>query len=120
MKVSMTMVLGLDVSGVKLDPGGCCSWAIAALLAGWLAGTLARGRGFGCIGDILLGLVGAVVGVLALSLLQIHLPATLGFFGTAGVAFLGAFLLALLGRLIGGSQQRPQYPDWNRYRRGGQ
>jgi uncharacterized membrane protein YeaQ/YmgE (transglycosylase-associated protein family) len=114
------MVLGLDVAGVTLDAGGCCTWAIAALLAGWLAGTLTRGRGFGCIGDIVLGLVGAVVGVLVLSLLQVHLPATVGFWGTTGVAFLGAFLLALLGRLIGGSQQRSQYPDWNRYRRGGQ
>ena len=114
------MVLGVGVAGVELNPGGCCSWAIAALLAGWLAGTLTRGRGFGCIGDILLGLIGAAVGVLALSLLQIHLPSELGFLGTAGVAFLGAFLLALLGRLIGGSQQRPQYPDWNRSRGGGQ
>ena len=108
----LSPVLGLNVAGVTLNPGGCCSWAIAALLAGWLAGTLARGRGFGCLGDILLGLIGAAVGVLVLGLLQVQLPSQLGFFGTMGVAFLGAFILALIGRILGGSSRASQYRDW--------
>ena len=109
-----SMILGLTVANVDLNPGGCCSWAIAALVAGWLAGSLARGRGFGCLGDIVLGLVGAVLGVLVLGLLQVQLPPQLGFFGTTGVAFLGAFLLALIGRFIGGQDQTRQYRDWHR------
>ncbi len=35
--------------------------AIGAV-AGWLAGTLMRGSGFGLIGDIIIGIVGAVIG----------------------------------------------------------
>jgi uncharacterized membrane protein YeaQ/YmgE (transglycosylase-associated protein family) len=41
---------------------GLIGWLIIGLIAGWLAGKIARGRGFGCIGDVLLGLIGSVVG----------------------------------------------------------
>lgn len=41
---------------------GLIGWLVLGLIAGWLAGKLGRGRGFGCIGDILLGLIGSVVG----------------------------------------------------------
>jgi uncharacterized membrane protein YeaQ/YmgE (transglycosylase-associated protein family) len=106
-------VLGLATDPVQLNPGGCCSWLIASLVAGWLAGALTRGRGFGCFGDILLGVIGAVVGVFLLSLLNVQFSGQLGFFGTMAVAFVGAFVLALLGRLVGGDRQQPNpYRDW--------
>jgi uncharacterized membrane protein YeaQ/YmgE (transglycosylase-associated protein family) len=38
------------------------SWLLLGLVAGWLAGKIARGRGFGCIGDVLLGLIGSYIG----------------------------------------------------------
>jgi uncharacterized membrane protein YeaQ/YmgE (transglycosylase-associated protein family) len=38
------------------------TWLFLGLVAGWLAGKIARGRGFGCIGDILLGLIGSYIG----------------------------------------------------------
>src|SRR2546430_3523354 len=38
-------------------------WLVIGLIAGWLAGKLSRGRGFGCITDIVLGLIGAVLGM---------------------------------------------------------
>jgi uncharacterized membrane protein YeaQ/YmgE (transglycosylase-associated protein family) len=38
------------------------AWLFLGLVAGWLAGKIARGRGFGCIGDILLGLIGSYIG----------------------------------------------------------
>ena len=41
---------------------GLIGWLVIGLIAGWLAGKIARGRGFGCIGDVLLGLIGSVVG----------------------------------------------------------
>lgn len=110
------MDLAYIVHGVTLNPGGCLSWVVASLVAGWLAGLLVRGRGYGCLGDILLGLVGGVVGVFVLSLLQVGLPDTLYFWGTLGVAFLGALILALIGRLIGGpgrSRSR-YYREWRR------
>ncbi len=108
-------VLGLAFGTVVLDPGGCISWVVAALVAGWLAGLIVRGRGFGCLGDIVLGFVGAVVGLIILSLLPISFAGQLGLLGTIVVAFLGALILAAIGRLIGGSGRR-QYADWHRYR----
>ena len=40
---------------------GLIGWILIGLLAGWLAGKLARGRGYGCITDIVLGLIGFAV-----------------------------------------------------------
>jgi uncharacterized membrane protein YeaQ/YmgE (transglycosylase-associated protein family) len=41
---------------------GIIGWLLIGLIAGWLAGKLARGRGYGCITDIVLGLIGSVLG----------------------------------------------------------
>jgi len=46
--------------GVK--PNGLIAWIVIGLIAGWVAGKISRGQGFGCIVNIILGLVGAVVG----------------------------------------------------------
>jgi uncharacterized membrane protein YeaQ/YmgE (transglycosylase-associated protein family) len=43
-------------------PQSVIAWIIIGLIAGWLAGTLSRGRGFGCIADIILGMIGAIIG----------------------------------------------------------
>jgi uncharacterized membrane protein YeaQ/YmgE (transglycosylase-associated protein family) len=105
---------------LTLNPPGCVSWVIIGLLAGWLAGHLVRGRGFGCFGDLLLGLVGAALGGFTLNHFQIWLMGPQGFAGTLVVAFLGAFVLALIGRLLGGNKtrryewrERIEYPPRN-------
>ncbi len=41
---------------------GILSWIIVGLIAGWLAGTIMRGRGFGLLGDIVVGILGALIG----------------------------------------------------------
>ena len=41
---------------------GLLGWIVIGLIAGWLAGKIARGAGYGCITDIILGLVGSVLG----------------------------------------------------------
>ena len=101
------------------DPGTIIAWIIAALLAGWLAGLLVRGHGFGCLGDIALGLLGSVLGVLVLSLLHIQSSYLEGFIGNILVAFIGALILAAIGRLIGGGRRRTRTvvvhhraPEW--------
>ena len=38
------------------------AWIVLGLIAGWLAGTLMRGSGYGIVGDIVLGILGAIVG----------------------------------------------------------
>ena len=37
-------------------------WIILGLIAGWLAGVLVKGSGYGVVGDIVLGILGALVG----------------------------------------------------------
>ena len=69
------------------------------LVAGWLAGKIARGRGFGCITDIILGLVGAVLGGWIFTRLGI---VTFGFWGSLAAATVGAVLLVAVARLFAG------------------
>lgn len=41
---------------------GIISWLVVGLIAGWLAGMVMKGGGYGVVGDIVLGIIGAVVG----------------------------------------------------------
>lgn len=75
------------------------SWIIVGLIAGWLAGTLLKGRGYGPLMDIGMGIVGAVVGGLVVR--------SAGFGGggtilTTFVAVIGAVLLTLLAGFVTG------------------
>jgi uncharacterized membrane protein YeaQ/YmgE (transglycosylase-associated protein family) len=75
-------------------------WILVGLIAGWLTGKVMQGSGFGVIGDIVIGILGALAGGFLFS----HL----GFAGSGGllysilVAFLGAVILTWLFRLITG------------------
>jgi uncharacterized membrane protein YeaQ/YmgE (transglycosylase-associated protein family) len=87
------------VIGLILNPGGVIAWLLVGLLAGAIAGRLARGRGYGCLPDIILGLIGAFVGGLIVSAF-VNSNKTAGFFGTLGVAVLGALVLIIAVRTI--------------------
>jgi uncharacterized membrane protein YeaQ/YmgE (transglycosylase-associated protein family) len=78
---------------------GWFAWIIVGLLAGWLAGKITRGQGFGCIVNILLGLVGAVIGGWIFTRLGVT---ALGFLGSLAAATVGAILLVAIGRLFAG------------------
>ncbi|MDX1680503.1 MAG: GlsB/YeaQ/YmgE family stress response membrane protein [Akkermansiaceae bacterium] len=66
-------------------------------LAGWLAGKITKGKGFGILGNILLGVVGAVLGGFLFSLLGLS---SHGFIGSLVTALAGALvLLWILGKL---------------------
>jgi uncharacterized membrane protein YeaQ/YmgE (transglycosylase-associated protein family) len=80
---------------------GFIAWIIIGLLAGWLAGHLTRGRGFGCIVDVILGLIGAVLGGWIFSRLGV---VALGFFGSLAAATVGAVLLVAIARLFAGGR----------------
>ena len=73
---------------------------IVGLVAGWLAGQIMRGYGFGLIGDILIGIVGAFIGEWLLPRLGIHLGA--GIIASIVNATIGAVILLLLIRLVRG------------------
>ncbi len=63
-------------------------------IAGWLAGLLARGRGFGLLGNIVVGVIGALVGGFVFSLFGLQSVSTMGSLVTATVG--AVILLAAL------------------------
>jgi uncharacterized membrane protein YeaQ/YmgE (transglycosylase-associated protein family) len=71
---------------------------IIGAIAGWLAGLLMKGRGFGILGDIIVGIVGAVLGGWLFGALGISAGG--GLAGSLIVAFIGAVVLLFLVRLI--------------------
>jgi uncharacterized membrane protein YeaQ/YmgE (transglycosylase-associated protein family) len=82
---------------------GILSWVIVGLIAGWLAGVVIKGRGYGLLGNILIGIVGALIGgYLATGLLGIADPINGVNVGTIVVAFLGAVVTIALVRLLPG------------------
>lgn len=73
---------------------------VVGIVAGWLAGRVMEGGGFGLIGDLLVGLVGAFIGDWLLPRLGIHLGA--GVVSLIINAFIGAVVLLLILRLLSG------------------
>ena len=76
------------------------TWLIVGLIAGVLA-SLVMGGGYGLIGDIIIGIVGAFLGGWLFSMLGVGSPFG-GLAGTIFVAFIGAVVLLFLLRLIRG------------------
>ena len=68
------MLVYINEEGKHVD--GLFSWIVVGLIAGWLAGQIMRGRGFGCIGNIVIGLIGGVIGGYVFSALKIELGST--------------------------------------------
>jgi uncharacterized membrane protein YeaQ/YmgE (transglycosylase-associated protein family) len=70
---------------------------VIGALAGWLAGIITRGRGFGLLGDFVLGVIGALVGGFLFSLIGL---AAYGAIGSLVTATVGAIVLLALARLL--------------------
>jgi uncharacterized membrane protein YeaQ/YmgE (transglycosylase-associated protein family) len=70
---------------------------LIGLVAGWLAGLLTKGRGFGILGDLIVGVIGALLGGFVFGLLGI---AAWGLPGRLLVATAGAVLFLFLLRFI--------------------
>ncbi|HET9709977.1 MAG TPA: GlsB/YeaQ/YmgE family stress response membrane protein [Gemmatimonadales bacterium] len=70
---------------------------LIGLAAGWLAGKVMKGSGYGLIGDLIIGVVGAFLGGWIFGLLHIAAGGLLGLLVTA---FVGAVVLVWLLRLI--------------------
>jgi uncharacterized membrane protein YeaQ/YmgE (transglycosylase-associated protein family) len=73
-------------------------WIAIGLVSGWLASAVVGG-GYGVVGDIVVGVVGAFLGGMLFRGLHIHAPIA-GIAGTIFVAFVGAVVLLLVLRLI--------------------
>jgi uncharacterized membrane protein YeaQ/YmgE (transglycosylase-associated protein family) len=73
------------------------AWILIGLLAGWIAGQLSRGAGFGCLGNILIGLVGSILGGWIFIRLGIFGG---GFIYSLAAATVGAVVLVVISRLF--------------------
>ena len=74
------------------------SMIIVGLIAGWLAGVVMKGGGYGIIGDIVVGIVGAVIGGKLFEALG--LVSSGGFISSIIVATIGAVVLIAIIRFI--------------------
>jgi uncharacterized membrane protein YeaQ/YmgE (transglycosylase-associated protein family) len=83
-------------------PRGFWGWIVIGLIAGWLAGKISRGRGFGCIADIILGIVGSFLGGWIFMQLKIYGG---GFVYSLAAATVGAVLLVFIAHLFSPSDR---------------
>jgi uncharacterized membrane protein YeaQ/YmgE (transglycosylase-associated protein family) len=84
---------------------------LVGLIAGWLAGEIVQGGGFGLVGDIAVGIVGALIGTWFLPGLGIHIGS--GLVSAIVVATIGAILLLLIiGLARGGFPRRRYWRHW--------
>lgn len=81
------------------------SWLVVGLIAGWLAGQVMKGGGYGLIGDIIVGVVGALLGGFLAGLMfggdyisGINLSTIL-------VAFLGSIVFIVVLRMLPGGSR---------------
>ena len=75
------------------------TWLIVGLIAGVLASLVMGGTGYGLVGDIIIGIVGAFVGGWLFQQLGVTSPFG-GLAGTIFVAFIGAVVLLFVLRLL--------------------
>lgn len=77
---------------------GIIAWLIIGAIAGWLAGVLVKGGGFGLLVDILVGIVGAFIGGWLAGVLGIGIGG--GIAASIVTATIGAVVLLLILRLL--------------------
>ncbi len=80
-----------------MDVTSLLVFLVIGLVAGWLASVIMKGGGFGLIGDLIVGVIGAFIGGWVFGLLNISAGGTFGAFITALV---GAIILLFILRLI--------------------
>jgi uncharacterized membrane protein YeaQ/YmgE (transglycosylase-associated protein family) len=92
--------IGLEFPQERLrdEKMGIIAWIISGLVAGWLAGTVMKGGGYGVLADIGLGILGGIVGGWIFRILGIW-PGG-GIIGSILVAFVGAVVLVWITRQI--------------------
>jgi uncharacterized membrane protein YeaQ/YmgE (transglycosylase-associated protein family) len=77
---------------------GILAWLIIGAIAGWLAGVLVKGGGFGVLVDILVGIVGAFIGGWLAGAIGIGIGG--GMIASIVTATIGAVILLVILRLI--------------------
>ena len=82
---------------------GLLAWIVVGAIAGWLSGQVMKGRGFGLLGDIIVGIVGGLIGGFLAEVL-FKVPNAMSGFNLTSilVAFVGAIVLLFVARLFQG------------------
>jgi uncharacterized membrane protein YeaQ/YmgE (transglycosylase-associated protein family) len=83
-----------------MNPIACVLWLVVGAISGTVAGRLLRGRGYGPVGDLALGLVGSMVGGFVFGLLGIQPGGLLAICGQIIIAAIGAVLFVWGVRLF--------------------
>ena len=85
---------------------GILAWIVVGLIAGFLAGKVMRGGGYGLIGDIIVGIVGAVIGGF-LAATFLNMPDAVNGINITSilVAFIGAVILIAILRALSGRRR---------------
>lgn len=81
-----------------MDPITLLIWLAVGAIAGWLAGQIMKGGGFGLVGDIVVGIVGAAIAGFLLPKIGLYIGG--GLLGTIINAVIGACILIFVIRLI--------------------
>jgi uncharacterized membrane protein YeaQ/YmgE (transglycosylase-associated protein family) len=83
---------------------GIIAWIIIGVVAGWLTGKLMKGSGFGVFVDMIVGLIGALIGGFISSRLGFGGVGDHGLIVSILIAVVGAVILTLILRLITGNR----------------
>lgn len=82
-------------------------WIVVGLIAGFLASRLITGKGKGCLADIVIGIIGALIGGWLAGVLHISVKIGIPIIGQIVVAFAGAVILLLVwGALFGRNRKK--------------
>jgi uncharacterized membrane protein YeaQ/YmgE (transglycosylase-associated protein family) len=84
--------------GEKMDAQALIIWLIVGAIAGWLAGMVVKGGGYGLIGDIIVGIIGGFIAGWLLP--QLGIVIGTGIVAAIIDAFIGAVILLLVLRLV--------------------
>src|SRR5690242_5890221 len=94
----MRLVRSKENRGKTMNAKAIIIWLIVGAIAGWLAGMVVKGGGYGLIGDIIVGIVGGSIAGWLLP--QIGIVIGGGFVAAIINAFIGAVILLIVLRLI--------------------
>lgn len=97
------MTLATVFADISLNAATIIWWLIVGLIAGFLASVVMRGGGYGIVGDIVVGIIGAFIGGFLASLLGLGSG---GLLWTIFIAFIGACILIAILRMVSGGYSR--------------
>ena len=80
-----------------MDFSSLVIFLLIGIIAGWLAGVIMKGDGFGLLGSMVIGVIGAFIGSYLFGLLGLSAG---GFFGSLVTATVGALVLLYVVKLI--------------------